>query len=495
MRRAQNSDALSLPAEILAEIFKLARAAPRIESQVCRLWRHVALGSPQLWTDAIDYEHDHPGFTREQLRRSANMPVLVKAHFPMHSNRGIQNLHLVLKESAVHTLDFQGPPEILDQVWQNLDATSLKTLSLFVPWDQMFQTTPYPGPSFELNAPLLRTLSLSNFVAWDAPIFNNLTHLRLHLQDPTFAPSITQILEMVASSPMLTELNLLHAIENSSRLPGHESIGVVPLPHLAAFLLDDDILNHIFLLRHIEIPAHCARTLKVEHRGQDALAELSRLISAPLPLGELTKLVLEGDPSRVTARGYTATTPSSPLIQITLRCAGGYSATETASVAGTLTGSLPLAAATSLELIFRDPRSVTILVEAWETCLQNLDAVEYLQVKPTTPPNLLAALGEPRNGAPVPLLPRLQRFEVHHPDPSPASSSHESARPKPVGSWWQKIEIAEVTFLDTLLMCLESRQQLGVKLSSLRITRCVQCSAQNMQRFTSVVNDVSCSPA
>ncbi|KAF7356641.1 hypothetical protein MVEN_00998600 [Mycena venus] len=225
--------------------------------------------------------------------------------------------------------------------------------------------------------PHLRTLSLSNFiVSWDAAIFNNLTHLRLHLQDLTFAPSMTQILAMLASSPMLTELNLLHAIETSSRLPCNESVGVIPLPRLVAFLVDDDALNHIFLLRHIEIPTHCTLSLKVEHRAQHVLAELGRSISATLAPGEMTKVHVEGDPSRVIVGGYTTTCSSSPLVQISLRCPGRYSERETASVAGTLLGSLPLTIATSLELVFRDPHSAAIPVQAWQTCLQTLGAVD-----------------------------------------------------------------------------------------------------------------------
>ncbi|KAF8216437.1 hypothetical protein K438DRAFT_1797199 [Mycena galopus ATCC 62051] len=495
-RTPRNIDAL--PTEILAIIFQLACATPKIQSHVCHLWRRVALGSPQLWTDAIDYEHDHPDFVKEQLRRSANMSVALKARFPMHSNRGMKNLHLALKESAgIHTLDIEGPPEILDQVLQNLDATFVRTLSLFVPWEQMPKAIPYPGPSFQLNAPRLRTLSLSNFVIpWDATVFNSLTHLRLHLQDATFAPSMTQILAMLASSPMLTELNLLHAIETSSRLHEHEPIGVVPLPHLAVFLLDDDILNHIFVLRHIEVPADCTFTLKVEHRVQNTLTELGRSVSVHLPLGKLTKLDVEGDPSRVAIRGYPATSPSNALIQIILRCPGGYSEMGTVSVAATLLGPLPLAATTTLELAFSDPHSATIPVEAWQMCLRNLEAVESLQVKLATPCNLLSALSEQEDGAPV-LLPRLQRFEVHHPDPS-SDSGHRSAprhcTGQHLGSWWQKIEVAQVTFLDTLLMCLKVRQHLGIELDTLRIVRCAQWSAHEKQKFDSVAKNVSWCP-
>ncbi|KAJ7760524.1 hypothetical protein B0H16DRAFT_1720021 [Mycena metata] len=440
-----------LPNEILAEIFRLACTTSddtlKSLSHVCRFFRNVAL-TPQLWTNAVHYEHDHPEWVKEQLTRAAGLPVVVKAHFPMHSDRGIQNLHLVLKESPIHTLDIQGPPEIMDQLWENLDAGFLRSLSLFIPWEQMPKTNPYPGPAFKLNAPRLRTLSLSNFIAWDASI-NNLTHLRLHLQDPTFAPSIAQILGMLASSPMLAELILLHSIESSSRLPSHESIDVVTLSHLAVFLLDDDISNHIFLLRHIDIPAHCTLSLKVEHRANNLLAELGRSISTTsLSLDRVEKLDIEGGPSHLTIRGYTPAKHANPLIQLTLRCPARYLDSETASIAGMILASLPLIAPMALELVFCHPHSAStpanawqtsIPVNGWERCLQHLGTVQSLQVKPTTPPNLLSALSASVNGVPV-VLPLLRSLELHHPEVITPLKDDVSTRKKPpqLGAWWQK---------------------------------------------------------
>ncbi|KAJ6493594.1 hypothetical protein C8R47DRAFT_1070120 [Mycena vitilis] len=438
--------------------------------------------------------HDHPDFVKEQLRRSGNLPVVVKAHFPMHFNRGMQNLRLALKESAIGTLDIQGPPEILDQVLQNLDAAFLKTLSLFVPSGQMPKDAPYPGPSFHLNAPQLRTLSLSNFVVpWNAALLNKLTHLRLHLQDPTFAPSMIQVLGMLNSSPMLRELNLLHATESSSRLPLHDSVAVVPVAHLATLLVDDDILNHIFLLHHIEIQTPCTVSLKVEHRHHNLIAELGRSISPFLSFGELQRLCVEGDSSRITVRGYNGGA-ANPRVQIALRCLGSYSEREIASTAGSILSSLPLAATTALELVFCDPRSAIISVEAWHRCLQSLEAVKSLQIKPTTPRNLLSALSVGTNDMPV-LFPRLQSLEIHHTDSSPATTNRSDGRkPAPsLGGWWQKIEVAEVTFFDLLLVCLKSRQQcqLGAQISSLRIARCARFSEQQIRLLKFVVKDVS----
>ncbi|KAJ6581441.1 hypothetical protein B0H19DRAFT_506745 [Mycena capillaripes] len=464
-------------------------------SHVCRIWRRVALGSPRLFTDAIDYAHDHPDFVQELLCRSANVPVVIKAQFPMQSTRGMQNIHLALTESAIDTLDIQGSPEILDQVLRNLDAAFLQTLSLFVPWAQMPKSTPYPGPSFQLNAPRLRTLSLSNFVvSWDATIFSNLTHLRLHLQDQTFAPSMVQILGMLTSSPMLKELNLLHAIEISSRLPSHESLGVVLLCHLTALLLDDEILNHIFLLRHIEIPLHCTLSLKVEHRATHTLiAELGRPISISLPLGELDKIYLEGEPSEVIVRGYTAASPANPLVHITLRCPERYSR-EAGKTAATMLSSLLLIATTSLEFVFRDPYSTVIPVETWQMCLQNVGAVKSLVIKPAAPRNLLSALSVTVDDGV--LLPRLERLEIHRTEPSRAPSNEPDRRKPagPLGNWWQKIEVTEVTFFDTLLVCLQRRQQLGVEISSLRINRSAPCSEQQMRSLKPTVKDVSWFP-
>lgn len=480
---AQNDHSISLssrlPNEILAEIFQVAcqpsdssgrSTLLRVVSQICHRWRHVALGYGQLWTQA-DYQLDHPEWFREQLRRSANVPVIVKAHFPMPSNRGMQNLRLALEEAAIHTLDIQAPPEILDRVFSNLDGLSLRTLTLFIPWSKMPNDIPYPGPTFQLNAPLLRTLALSNFVvSWDAPIFNNLTHLRLHLQDSAFAPSMTQILGMLACSPLLTELILLHAIETSTRLPCPESVSVVPLTRLMSLLLDDDILNHIFLLRHIDIPIHCSLSLKVENRTKkmSLITEIGHSISrVSLSTREIDKLVVELDPWSVVVRGYIAAKPANPVIQVTLRHRGTFAEAESASVACTMLCSLPLAATTALELAFRDPHSAAVPAETWRMCLQTLGAFKSLQIKPTTPRSILSALTVSAGDGYL-LLPRLQSFEVHQPDLGPA-------RPKVgaghLGNWWQGVQ-PEVTFIDILLTCLKSHQQSQAQITSLRLPPC-----------------------
>ncbi|KAJ7115909.1 hypothetical protein C8R44DRAFT_880314 [Mycena epipterygia] len=480
LRQTRNTVCLAfcfnLPNEILAEIFKLVCTTSNARStilksvsHVCHLWRHVALGCGELWTHA-DYQYDHPEWVKAQLRRSANIPVVVQAHFPMQSSRGIQNLRLALKESAIHMLDIQAPPKILDEVWQKLDASSIRTLSLFIPYLDMPKSVPYPGPAFQLNAPQLKTLALSNFiVSWDGALFNNLTHLRLTLQSPAFAPSMNQILAMLASSPMLTELILLHAIENPSHLPSN-SVAVVPLARVTTFLLHDDILNHIFLLRHIDIPAHCSLSLKVEHRSGNLalLTEMGRSIPrTALSPKELAKLYVEVEPSGVTVRGYTATK-------------------ESVSVAGTLLCSLPLIATTALELTLRNPHAAVIPVARWKMCLQNLVAIESLKVTPTTPCTLFSALTVSTDG-PV-LLPLLQRLEIHHPD----SDTNERRKPADHrGNWWERTEVAETTFFDKLLTFLTSRQQSKAEIRSLRIARCPPCSVQHLGPLKLLVKDVT----
>ncbi|KAJ7504438.1 hypothetical protein B0H11DRAFT_2273569 [Mycena galericulata] len=489
-----------LPNEILSEIFQFTCAASeltdrsdvlRYVSQVCHRWRHVALACGQLWTQA-DYQFDHPEWIREQLHRSANIPVIVKAHFPMHSNRGIQNLHLALEVAAIHTLDVQAPPEILDQVLAGLDGHSLQVLSLFIPWSKMPEDAPYPGPAFQLTAPRLRTLALSNFVvSWDAPIFKNLTHLHLHLQSSAFAPSMTQILGMLICSPLLSELILLHAIESSARLPGPESVSVVSLTRLSSFVFDDDILNHIFLLQHLDIPAHCNLSLKVDNKTKklSLLSEMGHAISQlSSSTAEINKLSVEAGPWNVMVRGY-AINPATPLIQITLRCPAIFSEPESASVAGTLLCSLPLVATSALDLIFHDSQFAAVPLETWRMCFKNLEALQSLQVKPSTPRNLLSALAASEDGSV--LLPRLQRLEIHHPDVGPTrprSSNYKLGGHS--GNWWHGIEVTEVTFFDVLLTCLSSRRRSKAESLSLSIARCPPCPG-HLESLKALVKDVS----
>ncbi|KAJ6610237.1 hypothetical protein B0H10DRAFT_2061431 [Mycena sp. CBHHK59/15] len=114
------------------------------------MWRHIAIACCELWTEA-DYQHDHPEWIAEQLRRSANMPVVVKAFFPIQSSREIQDLLL-----AIHTLDIQAPPEIFEQELPKLNSASLRFLSLFIPLSSTPQNSVHSGKTFQLNAPNLK---------------------------------------------------------------------------------------------------------------------------------------------------------------------------------------------------------------------------------------------------------------------------------------------------------------------------------------------------
>jgi hypothetical protein len=165
---------------------------------------------------------------------------------------------------------------------------------------------------------------------------------------------------------------------------------LVSLHHVASFLLDDDILNHIFLLRRIDLATNCCLSLKVEHQANKpaSITEMGHCISRSLLLGGLERVAVELEQSAVTGRGHS-TARSAPHIQVNLRYPGRL---NQASVAHTLLSSLPFLATTALELVFRDPHAEAIPVEAWRMCLQNFGAVESLHVRPTTPRNLLSAL-------------------------------------------------------------------------------------------------------
>ncbi|KAJ7281600.1 hypothetical protein C8J57DRAFT_1298113, partial [Mycena rebaudengoi] len=433
-----------LPSEILAEIFKICAVSKpslfhrstvlKTISHVCHLWRRIVVGCCELWTEA-NYEHDHFEWLREQLRQHS---------FCTESNhRGIRNLRLALEHSPIHTLDLQASPEILDQVWPNLDSASLKSLSLFIPSTQISRI--YPGPKFQLNAPQLQRLALSNFmVPWDASIFSDLTHLHLHLQGrPACAPSMIQILDILVSSPMLEELCLLHTIECSTRLPGPESVNTVH-PTMKLPLVSE--------MAH-SISKKCLSTRKwVDY------------------------VRVEVEQSCVNILAFDAANPDYRPIHVRLRWPGRCSRTMEHSLAAVVSAFVNIPTPTD-----------GLLRKSWERCLQNMEAVQVLKVR-NTPHDLVQALSPSADG--LVLFPRLKILEIHQIDFDPYLQPGRKLPHAHLGNWWQKPAPTTPTFIGALVGCLRSRQQSSVGIDSLLIARCPNYNGQQLGLLKQVVKEV-----
>lgn len=143
-RRNELAPVSKLPDEILLQIFVVLRDSTDLRPanwlrvmHVCQYWRHIAVGSPPLWTRLHD---PPPGLTRLQLECSQNAPldvVLTRTWFKNAAPTGI--FATILHEiERIRTLNFaRMPPSFLDTVHdiltslgQDWEASSLESLTI-----------------------------------------------------------------------------------------------------------------------------------------------------------------------------------------------------------------------------------------------------------------------------------------------------------------------------------------------------------------------------
>ncbi|KAJ7155425.1 hypothetical protein C8R43DRAFT_430595 [Mycena crocata] len=268
-RRNSLSPVGRLPPEMLSRIFLFCSNPDSLSwikevSHICRHWRAVALGCPNLWSIPI---FSQPRWADEMLKRSKMAPLTVKADLTYMTPKMINTLHSSLQISRIGELDVKtgsrSVPEIL-----NLSDTApyLHSLCLESPrYAQEHFTLP---PTF-LNgeAPRLRRLELTRFfMPWDSPLMNNLTHLKIQNPGPTARPSMTELVEALGRMPLLETLELDDALPRIADDVSTLSVpsARTPLPHLKRIIVANvsalecaDTLNHLSYPSNTSIKISC----------------------------------------------------------------------------------------------------------------------------------------------------------------------------------------------------------------------------------------------
>ncbi|KAF5325443.1 hypothetical protein D9619_010040 [Psilocybe cf. subviscida] len=264
-RRNELASVCKLPDEILQCIFLILRDSTDLHpknwhhvTDVCRHWRHVAIGSPSLWTRLRDFP---PALTRLMLERSQNAPLDVRLTFRC----SITTLAAILHEvERIRTLDFDGMHNVLDTVYDILaglgrdwEASLLQSLTIHTAG---YNTVAAPA-SVKILADVfhptrrLRRLSLIN-AYYDGSMFPlpSVTHLCLYgrpLGD--------------VSGAQFTET--LHQMQN--------------LQALEISLKDTNIRQFLPTPRPRPIHFPCLRRLEISDGDQDLLEPFLSLVTHP----------------------------------------------------------------------------------------------------------------------------------------------------------------------------------------------------------------------
>ncbi|KAF5325440.1 hypothetical protein D9619_010043 [Psilocybe cf. subviscida] len=193
-RRNELAPVSRLPDEILLYIFLVLRdlyfhpeTKWQMVTHICRHWRHVAIGSPALWTRL---DMPPPALIPLMLERSRSAPLDVHLQAPDPTDSITTLTTILLEIKRIRTLRFSTVPDsfldvahdILAGLDQDWEASLLESLSIGI----FSRGEPYTTPvklAMDVFRPThrLRKLRLSGgCYSWGMLPLPNLTHLELY---------------------------------------------------------------------------------------------------------------------------------------------------------------------------------------------------------------------------------------------------------------------------------------------------------------------------
>ncbi|KAG2156030.1 hypothetical protein DEU56DRAFT_765228 [Suillus clintonianus] len=263
----------SLPPEILGAIFVhhvqktqslYVPHAPAVLSwlkvgHVCRHWREVTLGTPELWSAPF---LNSLQATEEMLLRSKMAPLKLRSGFRyrmdcvqkalMHVER-LQEISLLPSSNGGTTyVMHRCITELLDKL-SSRSAPKLQSLALEVGPEQ----TPRIAIPTSFPAPNLRDLQINRCdLSWASSVLTGLTVLAIKKLSPECLPTLDQLISALRRMPALHSLTLEDALPilppQMVSLPPTSRAMNVRLPHLKRLRLTAKILEVANVLACIE---------------------------------------------------------------------------------------------------------------------------------------------------------------------------------------------------------------------------------------------------
>ncbi|KAJ6518826.1 hypothetical protein C8R45DRAFT_949358 [Mycena sanguinolenta] len=249
-----------LPPEMLSRVFLFCIHPDSLSwireiSHICRHWRAVALGCPNLWSFPVFAQ---PRWAEEMLKRSKMAPLTVKADLTYMTPKMIDSVHLSLAQiSRIGEMDIRVGSRSVSEILHLTDAAPyLHTLCLMSPGFSHDDHFALESTFLNGEAPRLRRLELTRFfLSWDSPLLSNLVHLKIQNPGPPPArPSMADLIGALERMPRLETLELDRALPVIA--PDVSALSVpssrTPLSHLkrivilnASVLECADALNHL----------------------------------------------------------------------------------------------------------------------------------------------------------------------------------------------------------------------------------------------------------
>jgi hypothetical protein len=263
-RKDGPSPIYSLPTEIIAAIFLLARSTRRPDirlAHVCRRWREIAVNHPLLWS-RLDLTRVTPAGAMEILARTRMAPLYLDTTVP---EPRWDNARFVAFQKALQThvshichLRISALPHYLSRTLEALisPAPTLELLSLSTVWSPSTKGShaSIPDRLFDATTPKLSCLSLYNCnISWKSPLLKGLKNLTIKLFIKA-RPSLTDWLDALDEMPQLKKLVLHSASPSEPRFLFHVE-RTITLPSLEHLDIDTSESGCALALAHLVLPS------------------------------------------------------------------------------------------------------------------------------------------------------------------------------------------------------------------------------------------------
>jgi hypothetical protein len=328
-RRNTLSPISSLPAEIIAGIFLLARlpderGRPDLRvSQVCRRWREIVLDYPVFWSH-VDVTAIGPAGMTMMLARAKMAPLDLEANIPGYytyrwDDAGFLAFQKVLQAhiSHIYRLRISAKSSHLQRTLEGLisPAPTLEHLSLS--FDKIYEEPSFqayvPDNLFDSTTPKLSFLELSNCdISWKSPLLKGLKHLETIRLSEIVRPNLTDWLDTLDEMPQLKKLLIHSASPSAALIPFSHAERTVTLPSLVHLDISAPWYDCALALGHLILPSLTSLRVTASS-GQPTVRKLRKLFPyvaqhthGPQDTEPLQSMTIDSEKRRLDIRVWSA---------------------------------------------------------------------------------------------------------------------------------------------------------------------------------------------
>ncbi|KAF7356552.1 F-box domain-containing protein [Mycena venus] len=253
----------SLPPELLCQIFLFHASSFPVQgnrglgwltvTHVIHRWREAALSCPELSANIIFRKNLVP----IMLSRSKEVPLVIRVD--LDTNKHLKPRHIWQNSARLGVLDVRGSQTALDIFFIDsvgkIAAPRLRSLSVVntTMGDPLWLDAGVFHAADGRKSHMPRQLRMERCaLPWNSPWYSNLTDLYLAYLHKAHGPTITMLLSVIVTSPLLEHLTL---IDTKTQADGSERVFPFALRHLRTLHLIEPISVCAQILMNLTFPS------------------------------------------------------------------------------------------------------------------------------------------------------------------------------------------------------------------------------------------------